>query len=71
MAVVIWIGAAISLLGLAGIIGCVITVVRGRRQGLDDAAMRARLQKVVAWNLGSLMTSAVGLAMVVVGVILS
>lgn len=71
MELLIWIGAAISLLGLAGIIGCAMAVVRARRASLDDAAMRARLQRVVAWNLGSLLTSALGLIMVVVGVILS
>ncbi|WP_068113205.1 hypothetical protein [Tropicimonas marinistellae] len=71
MELLIWIGAAISLVGLAGIIGCVVSVARARRQGLEDAVMRERLQKVVVWNLGSLAVSAVGLMMVVVGVILA
>ncbi|MFD0979398.1 hypothetical protein [Tropicimonas aquimaris] len=71
MELLIWIGAAISLLGLTGIVGCVVAVTRAKRAGLGDEAMRARLQKVVAWNLGSLFTSAIGLAMVAVGVILS
>lgn len=70
MEMLIWIGAAVSLVGLAGIIGCVISVTRARRAGLDDAALRARLQKVVAWNLGSLLISALGLMMVIVGIFL-
>lgn len=70
MEMLIWIGAAVSLIGLAGIIGCVISVTRARRAGLDDAALRARLQKVVAWNLGSLLISALGLMMVIVGIFL-
>lgn len=71
MGILVVIGAAISLLGLAGIIGCGIAVYRARRAGLDDAAMRARLQKIVAWNLGSLAISTIGLMTVVVGVFLS
>lgn len=66
----IWTGAAVSLAGLAGIIGCVVAVLRAKRRKLDDAAMRVRLQKVVIWNLGSLMISAFGLTMVVVGILL-
>lgn len=70
MELLIWIGAAISVIGLAGIIGCVVTVARARRQGLDDDALRARLKTVVTWNLGALFVSALGLMIVAVGVIL-
>ncbi len=70
MDILIWTGAGISLTGLAGIIGCVIVVARARRQKLDDAAMRARLQTVIPWNLGSLLVSALGLMLVVTGIIL-
>ena len=70
METLIWVGAAISLIGLGGLVYCILTVMRARRAGLDDAAMKAKLQSVVAWNLGSLLTSALGLMMVVVGIIL-
>ncbi|NDR59438.1 hypothetical protein [Aliiruegeria sabulilitoris] len=70
MEILIWIGAAISLTGLAGIIGCVVTVARAKRAQLDDEVMRAKLQKVVVWNLGSLFVSAIGLMMVIVGIFL-
>ncbi len=71
MTAVIGAGAVLSLLGLAGIVYCIATVWKARRQNLSDADMRARLQRVVAWNLGSLLTSALGLGLVAVGVILS
>lgn len=71
MGILVVIGAAVSILGLIGIVGCGVAVYRARRAGLDDAAMRARLQTVVAWNLGSLAVSALGLMMVVVGIFLS
>lgn len=66
----IWTGAAVSVAGLAGIVWCIIAVTRAKRAGLDDAALRARLQRVVAINLAALFVSVVGLMMVVIGVVL-
>ena len=66
-----WIGAALTLLGIAGLFACIAVVRRARREGLDDDAMRARLQKVIALNLGALAVSAIGLMMVVFGVVLA
>ena len=66
----VWAGAAVTVAGVAGLAWCALDVVRARRAGLDDAAMRARLQRVVAINLGALMVSALGLMMVVVGLLL-
>lgn len=67
----IWIGAVVTLLGLAGLIWCILKVQSARKRGLDDAALKAELQKVVALNLGALFLSAIGLMMVVVGILLS
>lgn len=71
MGIVIWIGAAITLAGFAAILWSLLAVMRLRRQGLDDAQMRARLARVVPLNIGALMLSMLGLMMVVVGIILS
>jgi hypothetical protein len=70
MAALIWTGTALALVGLAGIVGCIVAVARAKRAGLDDATLRARLQKVVAWNLASLLTSALGLGLVSAGALL-
>lgn len=70
MEMLIWGGAAVSLVGLAGLILCILRVSRARRQGLDDDAMRAELQKVVPLNLGALFLSVIGLMMVVIGIFL-
>jgi len=67
---VIWAGVAMSLLGLAGIVYCMVAVWRAKRAGLSDAALRARLQQVVAWNLGALGVSALGLGLLGVGIVL-
>jgi hypothetical protein len=71
MQILIWIGALVTLLGVAGLVWCVVSVARARRAGLDDASMKARLQKVVALNMGALFLSVIGLMMVVVGILLS
>ncbi|SMX42981.1 hypothetical protein [Actibacterium lipolyticum] len=66
----IWTGAVISLLGLAGLIWCIVIAAKAKRAGLADEEMRARLQKVVALNLVALFVSAIGLMMVVAGIML-
>ena len=67
----VWVGAAVSVAGLAGLVGCIIIVARAKKQNLPDEAMRARLQKVVPLNMGALLLSAFGLMMVVTGIMLS
>jgi len=70
MQAMIWIGAALTLLGVAGLGYCILRASRARRSGLDDAAMRAELQRVVAINMAALGLSALGLAAVVSGILL-
>ncbi len=67
----IWIGAALTLAGVAGLGWCIRLAVRAKARGLDDAAMRAALQRVVTLNLAALGVSALGLMLVVVGVLLA
>lgn len=70
MEILIWIGAAISLLGVAGLAACIVMAVKARKGGLSDADLRKRLQKLVALNMGALMVSAIGLMCVVSGIML-
>jgi hypothetical protein len=67
---VIWTGAAISLLGLVGLIWCIISVSRAKRARLDDEAMRQVLKSAIPLNLGALFLSVIGLMMVIVGIFL-
>ena len=71
MDILIWAGAALTLGGVAGLVWCIVTALRARRAGLEDEALRARLQKVVLVNVAALGVSALGLMMVVAGIILS
>ena len=66
----VWVGAAVSLIGVAGLGYCVMRALRARRAGLAEEAMRAELQRVVVINMGALAVSALGLMMVVLGIFL-
>ena len=65
MQAMIWAGALVSLVGVAGLVYCVLRALRARRAGLQDEAMRAELQRVVVINMGALAVSALGLMLVV------
>lgn len=67
---VIWGGAALTAAGLAGIVWCIVAVTRAKRARLDDAAMRARMGRVVAVNMAALAASMLGLMAVVLGIML-
>ncbi|MGP9805319.1 hypothetical protein [Paracoccus sp. NSM] len=67
---IIWAGAALTLLGLVGIVWCILTVTRARRAGADDEALRARMKTVLAVNMGALAASCIGLMVVVIAIML-
>ncbi|KJZ19868.1 hypothetical protein [Loktanella sp. S4079] len=70
MEIVVWIGAALSVIGLSGIVYSIITVTKAKRAGLSDEEMRARLARILPINLVALLISMIGLMAVVVGVML-
>jgi len=70
MSFLIWPGAALSLVGLIGLIWCIILAGKARKAQLDSTEMTARLQKLVALNMGALGLSTIGLMMVVIGILL-
>lgn len=71
MQYVIWGGAALTLLGVIGLIGCIVLAMRARKSGLPDDQMKAALQRVVVLNLGALALSFLGLMAVITGIMLS
>ncbi|MEL6886775.1 MAG: hypothetical protein AAFP87_19865 [Pseudomonadota bacterium] len=66
----VWAGASFTVLGLAGLIWCVVTVWRARRSGLPDEEMRAVMTRVLPRNLGAVFVSVIGLMLVIVGIFL-
>ena len=70
MEIVVWIGAALSVVGLCGIVYSIVAVTRAKRANLTDEELRARISKVLPVNLGALLVSVIGLMAVVIGVLL-
>ena len=70
MDMLIWLGACVSLAGLAGLVWCIVHVWKARKAGLSDEELRAVLQKVVPINTGALFLSVAGLMVVVIGIML-
>ncbi|ETX14101.1 hypothetical protein OCH239_05520 [Roseivivax halodurans JCM 10272] len=66
----IWGGTLISVIGLVGLFYCILRVVRARRANLSSDTLRAEMSKVVPLNMGALMLSMLGLAVVIVGIFL-
>ena len=68
--ILVWIGAGLSVLGLLGLIWCIIRVAGARRKNLPDEELRQVLQSVLPYNLGALLLSVLGLMLVAVGILL-
>ncbi len=63
-------GASTSLLGLFGLGYCIWKSVQIKRSGADLKSITPQLQKLIAINFASVGLSALGLMMVVVGILL-
>ena len=70
MEILIWIGSILSLLGLAGLLWCTKTILRAKKAAVSDEELRMSLQKVVPFNMAALFLSAIGLMLVILGIML-
>ncbi|MEJ8560014.1 hypothetical protein QTO30_01310 [Yoonia sp. GPGPB17] len=70
MEIIVWIGAALSVVGLCGIVYSIVAVARAKRANLPDEELRTRIAKMLPINLGALFVSMIGLMAVIVGVML-
>lgn len=71
MQILVLIGTLVALGGLAGLIWCILLAMKARRTAASDEEMRVRLQRVVVLNMGALGVSALGLMLVVSGILLA
>ncbi len=71
MQILVLIGTLVALAGLAGLIWCILLAMKARRNAASDEEMRIRLQRVVVLNMGALGISALGLMLVVSGILLA
>ncbi|QOL80990.1 hypothetical protein [Pseudooceanicola spongiae] len=67
----IWIGAAVSLLGLVSLVWSIIMVTRAKRHAADDDALRAAIKAAMPYNMGGMALSVLGLMAVIAGISLS
>jgi len=67
MDITILAGTVVTLAGLAVLVRVILAARALRRAALPDAELRARMQRLVAWNFGALFLSAVGLILVILG----
>lgn len=65
------IGTLLAVAGLAGLVVSALKVMRARRAGLEDAALKEAVRGAMVLNMAAFALSALGLMMVVVGVILA
>jgi hypothetical protein len=71
MEILVWIGAGLSLMGLAGVIWSMVKVARAKGRNLPDAELREVMRAMLPWNIGALFVSVLGLVMVTVGLALA
>ncbi len=70
MTALIWIGTLLTLIGV-GVLGwCIYSAARLRLAKLPDTEMRRSLAQLAPFNLGGLALSALGLILVVAGIVL-
>ena len=70
MDLLIWIGSILSILGLIGLFWCIKTVLKAKKLATSDEELRGSLQKVVPLNMAALFLSAIGLILVILGIML-
>jgi len=70
MDLLIWIGSILSILGLIGLFWCIKTVLKAKKLAASDEELSISLQKVVPLNMAALFLSAIGLMLVVLGIML-
>ena len=68
MAALIWGGAVVALLGVAGLAWCVRLSLRAKKSG--EAEARAIMARVVVYNLAAMGVAVLGLLCVVAGLVL-
>ena len=65
------VGTFVAVIGLAGLVVSAVKVLRARRAGLAEDGLREAVRSAMTLNMAAFALSALGLMMVVVGVILA
>ena len=70
MELLIWIGSILSIFGLVGLFWCIKTVLKAKKLATTDDELRSSLRRAVPLNMASLFLSALGLMLVILGIML-
>lgn len=70
MQVLSLLGLVLTIVGLGGLGWCIAQGLKIRRAGLPPAEIHARLHRMIPVNVGSVGLAALGLAMLVAGLLL-
>ena len=71
MLILIWGGAAVSLIGLIGLLLSMYKVASAKKNIASDEELRVSIQAAMPLNLASLFVSVLGLMSVTIGVLLT
>ena len=63
-------GVIVTCIGLGLLIYTIARIWRAKKQDVSEDEMKAQLQAAIAWNLAAMGCSAIGLIIVVLGVLL-
>ena len=63
-------GAIITILGLLGLFYCILKAFKAKRTGLKGQELANQLKELVLVNLVSLFLSAIGLGLVIFGILI-
>lgn len=70
MTILIWIGAALALLGLVGLLWCIRRAAQLRNANLEDDAARAEMQRLIFAHMASMGGAFLGIGLAVAGLLL-
>lgn len=70
MTALLWAGAALAAVGIAGLSWCIRRAAALRRSSVDADETRAVLHRLVAVNMGAVACAFLGLALMVAGALL-
>ena len=71
MIILIWGGAAVSMVGLIGLLFSMYKVASAKKNTTSDEDLRISIQAVMPLNLASLFLSVLGLMSVTIGVLIT
>lgn len=71
MQALVWIGAIMSVIGLAGLLYSIFLVNKAKKASQSDEELRDAIKAAMPINLGALFLSTLGLMCVIVGLFLT